>query len=268
MDGTFIGDTTLELCRYELCRSLNMKYVHTDIDYRIKNGLSRPYFESFIKTMKLKYPFSEFYIYTAAEGSWASLMIKNVEQALDIKFNRPIFHRKYCIKHENELKKSLSRVIPIIFKGLKKSYPSLIDKNDLHKNTVLIDNNYIVTSIDSERLIKCPTYSYLHVYDPLSGIAISKLEKHFEKVFKILSGYGLITKQENNIQGLLSQYHNNLSFLYQKTSTKNIIEEDKFWYIIERIFRNHRIQSLNKKVISYLQKSVIKYKNGGFNIYT
>jgi hypothetical protein len=251
MDGTFIGDTTLQLCRYDICKTLKIKNPFIDILFQIKNGLVRPHFESFIKTMKIKYPEAEFYVYTAAEGIWAATLIKYVETALDIKFNRPIFSRKSCIHEGSQMRKSISKVLPQIYKKLKVKYPAIESINDLHKNILLIDNNYVITSIDMYKFLKCPTYSSVVPIDPISGIPMEKIEK----ILPILIRYGLLPKvvEETDLKKVLAIYYTNIGQVFRQTK---IDETDRFWYYLEKIFRSHRIHSLNKKVVVYLQKSL------------
>ena len=56
-------------------------------------------------------------------------------------------------------------------------------------------------------------------------------------------------------------YYASLSELYKTQISpinKNIKDLDKFWLYMERIFRNHDIKSFNKKVVSYINKTLTK----------
>jgi hypothetical protein len=262
MDGTIIGDTSFQTCKYDICNSIKVKFAINDIGYCVGNGIVRPYFESFIKTMKLKYPNAEFFVYTAAEMHWANTMIKAVEQTIGIKFSRPIFSRKSCLQYGKDVKKSLARVLPTIYKKLKTKYP-IENINDIHKNTILIDNNNVVTPMDIDRFVKCSTYSHTCVMDVLSNIPLRKIHENIEIIKRILLRYGLLNKgmqEEKNINRIMGNYYALLGECYRNASYQQV-GDDKFWHTMERVFRHHQINSLNKKVVAYLKKNANKYNS-------
>jgi hypothetical protein len=262
MDGTLIGDSVIQLCRYELAISLGYKYDYKSIKEELENGLLRPYFESFIKMITIKYPNSEIFIYTAAEKRWASVMISFIEKYLGIKFNRPIFSREYCVVDSNTTIKSINKVLPSVYKKLKRKY-NLESSEDLKKQIVLIDNNNVIRSIDGYRFIKCPSYEHFVVCNIIENIPDDKIKQNLSIIVSILGKYKFLHSSQisayTDISKFYYYYYAALSELYKTHSShsnKNNKEGDKFWLIMERIFRNHNIKSFNKKVVAYINKAL------------
>jgi hypothetical protein len=262
MDGTIIGDSVTQLCRYELFNNLGIKNDYSFMQEDIENGLLRPYFESFMKLMSIKYPNAEFFIYTAAEKKWASSMIGYIEKYIKIKFNRPIFSREYCVIENNNLKKSISKVLPIIYKKLKNKH-QLQSIDQLSNNIILIDNNYVIKSSDQYRFIKCPSYEYFVPCNILSGISQRKLKQNIALIVAILGKYRILNSNQIStsidVAKLYSIYYNSLAELYKASASstnRTKKDTDTFWLHLERVFRNHEIKSLNKKVVSYMNKSI------------
>jgi hypothetical protein len=268
MDGTLIGDSMIQLCRYELSQLMGFKYDYKLIKDELDNGLLRPHFESFIKTINIKYPYAEVFIYTAAQKEWASVMISFIEKHIGngFKFNRPIFSREYCLLDNGIVIKSIGKLAPIIYKKLKKKY-NLQSSSDLKKQIVLIDNNHVIHSVDGYRFIKCPSYEHFVISNIIENIPEKKIKQYLTTIVAILGKYSFFNNSQmsslsnsNNIcvSKFYSNYYASLSDLYKKHSShtnKSLKEGDRFWLSMERIFRNHNIKSFNKKVVVYINKS-------------
>jgi NLI interacting factor-like phosphatase len=261
MDHSIIGESYLQVCRYEVQRAMkykgDIKYLFDDFE----SGLLRPHFHSFIKLMKSRYSNAEFYIYTAAEKNWAAYMISSIERYTGIKLNRPIFSRSSCVFSNGRVLKSIDKILPVIFKKLKTKY-NLNDINELKKQVILIDNNHVVTEVDFSRFVKCPAYEFVVASNVLTGIPESKLKSNLTSLIMTLAKYSLIQNMKyvsNDYYRILAHYYALLSECCKTCSsstnqTKH--DNDNFWLILERIFRNHNIKSFNKKVVSYINKNI------------
>lgn len=260
MDHTIIGESYLQVCRYELYDTMKYKADPKQLFYEFDVGLLRPHFVSFIKLVNSKYPNAEFFIYTAAEKKWAAHMISNIERYMGIKFNRPIFSRQSCVISNNTVYKSIGKIVPVIFKKLKEKY-TLNNINDLKKQIVLIDNNKVITDADAYRFIQCPSYEFIVASDVLTGIPEFKLQANITSLITILTRYNMFYSIKNitkDYHRVVSHYYIVLSELYKTCGSldnKSKHENDKFWLNMERIFRNHNIKSFNHKVVRYINKN-------------
>ena len=260
MDGTIIGDTTLQVCRHEISLETNIKVNIDFLKDELASGLLRPYFESFIKMMKSKYDNIEIYIYTAADLQWAKYLISVIEKTIDIKFNRPIFSRNYCYADKGSLKKSVVKVLPVIYKNIKSKY-HLQNITLLNKQVVMIDNNYVYHELEMQKFVKCPTYDYFAPCDMLSFVNNGILQKHFNNIMTIFAKYKLLKVQNDDVLKMRQDYYNVLSLLYKNggLSVNRVkLETDKFWLIMERLFTNYKFKSFNRKVVSYINTNVTK----------
>ena len=260
LDNTIIGDASSQVCRYEISKYTKTKHDTAELTYELQSGLLRPHFESFIKYVKTRYDGVEIYIFTAAERKWANVIISVLEKHLDIKFNRPIFSREYCVPENGILQKQIGKIAPKLYRCLKSKY-GLTHISQLKKQVVLIDNNVVINDHDLHRFIKCPNYDYYVPCDVLMGVSKRSIQKYIQNVGAILSKYGIIQGSPNgtDYQRLLSHYYNNVSDIFKQGASqanKNRKDIDNFWLTVERIFRNHNIKSFNTKVVSYINKNV------------
>jgi hypothetical protein len=262
LDHTIIGDAALQFCRYELCKATGTKHDISNLMFDLQNGLLRPHFESFIKLLKTKYQYSEVYVYTAADKNWANFLVNAVEKYTNIKFNRPIFTREYCINDNGLLKKQIGKLAPTIYRKIKQKY-NLSHISQIKKQFVMIDNNMVMTESDMHRFVKCPSYEYIVPCDVLSGIPSKRIKEHLEVIIKCTARYmgsqGLLPS--NDPHKFLIAYYTKLADIYKSTGAlhiKNMKEADKFWLTIEKILRNHTLKSFNSKVVAYINKNVQK----------
>lgn len=149
LDNTIIGNITYQLLAHNLgVRS--HKNVNVGKYYREDNGLIRPGFCEFIRSVRERLPNTHIHIYTASLKSWALKEVRWIEQNCNIKFDRPIFTRNDCININN-----------VFYKSMKKIRKRL--KN--HNNNVLIIDNSDVFIDQKECFVKCPTYNTIHFID-------------------------------------------------------------------------------------------------------
>jgi hypothetical protein len=252
MDGTFIGDTIYQICHYDICKSLRAKINTADLQSHLQNGLVRPYFESFFKTVKLTYPNMEIFVYTASEKVWANFIITNIEKTLNIKFNRPIFSREYCTLQNKQYYKSIAKIKPLIYKKVKKQY-MLQSITSLDKRILFIDNTSCLLPNEKVYFLKCPTYNVAYPIDVLGYIPHKTLIKHQDLIASILKKYNVNVSSEGNFW---ASYYYILSVLFKSSplmSGKSAKEIDQFWLHCERVFKTYHIKSFNSKLIAYLK---------------
>ena len=260
MDNTLISDASLQVARYELSLHLKQKHDLKALIDDLQNGLLRPHFESCVKLILTKHTNAELYIFTAAEKKWAYTMITAMEKLLNIKFNRPIFSREYCVVENGLIKKSITKLAPHIYKKVKAKY-NLTHISQLKKQIVLIDNNMVVSNSDSHRFVLCPTYDHIVPCDVLQCIDRKKLRSDMVPIGTILHRYGapLALTSSSDHGKFMSIYYYWLAEVFRNScsqSNKNKKDLDTFWLMIEKVFRNHTIKNFNPKVVTYINKNV------------
>lgn len=227
MDGTIVGDATLQLCQADINKALGVPFKFN------VTGLVRPHLESFLKTMKGES--AEFFVYTAADPAWAACVIQAVEKDIGFKFNRPIFARPACIKTTNGYKKSISKVLPRVRTALKKRYALA----ELERRVVLVDNNKTIVPEHDSRFIMCPTYDAFSPRDVLAKLEHAAISEHHDKISATLHKYGFIPKHtyRNDAEFLWSYYAHLSKMIYEAFKHQRCKPDDIFFLELERHFR-------------------------------
>ena len=253
IDGTMIGDIRPQVVVYDilneikhLTKGTKKLYESSDFEYKLKNGIVRPYLINFINDIKKQYHYVEFFIYTASQNQWALYLIKAIEKALDIQFNRPIFTRNDCMYINGEYRKSLARIKGRIFKTLKRKYsdyqPSL-----MKDHIVMIDNSKVFQPND-ENIIYCPTYTFKY---PENLPAIISREI-YEKYYKIINKYtSHIPLTSNYLKFQKYYYQNYINDLIKMKTT-----DDRFWILLKDILINKNIVSFDSRTIKYINMKI------------
>lgn len=263
LDGTIIGDITPQIMSYELSKALktvnsnsnkDSKYVFdmTEFKSKLTHGLIRPYFEVFIKSLLNNIANVEFFVYTASEKSWAELMIKNIEQCIGIKFNRPIFSRQYCVSQDKQYKKSLRFIGPTLTRSLKKKYGIMFSQNDLSSNILIIDNNNVYHSFDQRQLIVCPSYNYRVPENIVCHIKTKMFKAHHVIITSILKRYIPIgqTHDFNAFQKQFYTYY--IAFLEQVIKNNAHYSQDKFWLYLKDVILSQNIRRFDEKSVKFM----------------
>jgi hypothetical protein len=175
---------------------------------RLRYGIIRPYVEAFCK-----YAVSqgiELFIYTASEPQWAAFLVPCIEQALGVRFNRPILTRAHCTQiltpsGAPQFKKSLAAVLPILHARLRRSRGGRRGANaqahanahahaELRRNIIMVDNTpgIMLSREDGARVVTCPTYDYFYLYDVLERIDIDTRHHKHKRIARILAKFGLM----------------------------------------------------------------------------
>lgn len=229
LDGTIQGDVSSQVKEFQLIKELNkyckeIKQNKKGLEGDLRRKLLRPGFQTFINFIKTTN--IELFIYTASDKKWALHLIPVLEKIIDHKFNKPIFTRDKCLLDQNNTYyKSIRNVQPFVFKRLKKLHPTLTkDELDIR----LIDNNYVLKSEEADKLIKCTTYKYGVICDPLRSISIDVIDTHVE----LLSSFLITTTTKLSSVWLFKKYfYNKMYRKSRKQSSINKMEnaQDLFW---------------------------------------
>jgi hypothetical protein len=262
LDGTIIGDITPQIMTYDLVKNFKIagyKFAHdlTDLRSKLKNGLVRPYFSDFITTISKTIPV-EFFVYTASEKSWAELVIKSIEVSHNIRFNRPIFSRQYCVysEKEKEYKKSLSLIRPSIIRFLKKKYHVSFTKQDLEKSTVIIDNTNVYHSNDQKHLLLCPTYNYKVPENIVSHLKQEQYKKHYMLINNTLNKYLTLSNTSNFTIFERDFYRYYLSFLESQSKNNARYIQDRFWLYLRDIIITKNIRKFDDVSLKYIRNKI------------
>lgn len=186
------------------------------------NGLLRPYVIDFIKYIKHNFKNCELFIYTNSSYGWTNeVLVKNIEKASNIKFNKPYFTRENSIM----CKKSLSKIYKNIISVLKKKYNNkLLDKNltnIINNKLIFIDNIKDNTSTHINRQLTCPYYNNIVYRDT------------YENMLKI---FGIDIMNTDAVKKIFDKN----DVLYINTSTTDLHVSDKLLY---NIYRSYLIRS-------------------------
>jgi hypothetical protein len=266
LDGTIIGDITPQIISYELTNALKKVNVKNPFDIgefraKLKNGLMRPYFATFIRGLKANYPTIEFFIYTASEKTWAEFVIKNIEKVLGIKFNRPIMSRNYCLNQDKEYKKGLQYISPTLIKCLKKTYKIQFTKNDLLRNLLIIDNNNVYQAEEQKHLLICPTYNYRVAENIIANITSDIYKTHYNIINTTLRRYIPLsnTSDFNLFQKEFYTYY--VHYLTSIIKTNARYSNDKYWLHLKDIIITQNIQKLDDRNIRYIS-AIMRQRTG------
>uniref|UniRef100_A0A6C0CU02 FCP1 homology domain-containing protein n=1 Tax=viral metagenome TaxID=1070528 RepID=A0A6C0CU02_9ZZZZ len=237
LDHTIQGNIQPQLDEYNFISYLNdktkskLKQNRDQLKRDFMKGLLRPQFRTFINKMRSRFPNVEFFVYTASDDDWAKYIIKVIEEASTIRFNKRIFSRSDCIfdQKSGHFMKSLNKLKPELFKILKSKYK--LSNMDSLKHILLIDNNYVLYDNESKSLIKCPSYTSTIRVDMLRSLPVSFIKNNQELISMYILGY----------------YEKNLHTLYKKVYDKSIhhdILHDNYWiYELKTFKRNYRLTS-------------------------
>lgn len=228
VDGTIIGDILPQIAEWEILRQFEKTRIpqfKKNLNAQLQNGLLRPYFATFIDTMKENNQDIEFFIYTASEPVWANFIVNAIEKCTGVKFNRPLFTRTHCFK--NKYQKTLHTVASLAYSKHTNKCKSV---NDFFSNSLLIDNNHVLSKQEESKLILCPTYNYKDTYDVLRLVSENVLVENYVEISRILYQYGLFPKiyTDFSYQVFKSLYFSLIGNLI-KENLKNKFPRDTFW---------------------------------------
>lgn len=258
IDGTLIGDITPQVVMYEIIKSIrkrsklpyNIKQLHD----KLRSGIIRPYFKEFFNELK-EYGV-EIFIYTASEKTWAEYIVKHIEIATGVKFNRPLFTRNDCEVINGEYKKSISKVRPMITRSLTKKYGK-IDPSKFNNMIMPIDNNPVYYGEEAKNLLLCDTYNF-NIPENIPAVINKELfEIHGSLVMSILSGYYPKLKFTKNFMKFERQfYYKYVDDLNNSIKQRDSSHSDNLFKTIKNFIIYKKISSFNEGIVKYLNSKI------------
>lgn len=253
LDGTIIGDITPQIMSFEVAKALKtagakVQYDMGDLKMKLRGGLIRPHFESFVSGLTSSMNV-EFFVYTASEKTWAELVVKGVEAVTNVKFNRPIFTRNYCINQDREYKKGLGFIRVHILKTLKKKYGVPFTYRDLSTNMLIIDNNNVYPNSDFKNLILCPTYSFRIPENVPVNIKQDMYVKYHTIINGVLRKYLVLSGSSDYIQFQKEFYTHYMGLLSTHQKQTNKYTTDKFWLHLKDVILAQKVNSFDERTV-------------------
>lgn len=264
LDGTIIGDITQQIASFELAKSLKTSGMKSMVDKhelkaKLKNGLVRPFFDTFIKALKTSHIPFEIFIYTASEKTWADYVIKNIESIYGFKFNRPIFSRQFCMfdVKDKEYKKSVSFIRPTLLKALKKKYSVSFSKQDLSQNIIIIDNNNVYQSNDQKYLLLCPTYNYKVPENVASFIKENSYRSYYQVIYQVLKKYVPTLQLTSNFYQFQQQFYSYyVSFIETQMKNNSRYLQDKYWLYLKDTILGNNIRRFDDTTVRFIANAM------------
>ena len=230
-----------------------------------QSNLIRKGFSSFIKDLKVHYNDNiYFFIYTASERKWANKEIQWVEDAHELKFQRPLFTSDDCISNgDGSYSKSILKIYPRILRSIGKHNLSKAEKEEvLHKRLMIIDNNAVYNDMESNLLL-CPDYGFAVFENILDDVPLTYLQTpQISRYITSLINSGCICPffpEEHDINKTVYLKYNWLA-----TKCRNITNENKkylkdyFFKDLKRLIIKNDIQSFTPHIIKQLRASTWK----------
>lgn len=199
-----------------------------DIQEELHKGLLRPNAKDFIDYCQKRFKKLEIFFYTNAAYTWAtSVSVPQIEKALKIKANRPIFTRENSLDYT----KTIANIAPLIQKTLVKKYPLLAKENHLqtlfNERMIFIDDIKDNVFDYKSRQIVCPEYKYKPYYDIYE---------------KIISKYNLPASVFDTTE--VHEYmKNNEIPLYNKNGS--IYQQNKEYVLLQHILKTKENEVFN-----------------------
>lgn len=264
LDGTIIGDITPQIASYDISNHIkvnggSLNYKFKDLAGKLLGGIIRPYFGEFIRKLILNVPNIEFFIYTASEKKWALTIIKQIENACKIKFNRPIFTRNNCVQIDKEYRKSLKLIKPMIFRALKKKHhlQSIADLND---KIMVIDNMDVYNSSETKYHIHCKTYDYKYPENIPAMFDNQEYKKYWKVASSLFDKYYNIKPTHDYLDFQYQFYAKYTSLIAALKASNNEFLKDAFYKnlykILIYVFREKGHDSFDAAVVRYVNKQL------------
>lgn len=269
LDGTLQGNISPQLMEYDLINRLNsiITSKSSNIKYSLKNlysdftsGLLRPFVQEAFLSMKRTHPNLEFYIYTASSDEWAHFILNQITKLFFGKrniINKPYFTRKHLTEYGI---KSIAKVRPIIVHNLRKKY-----HHAKFNQIYLIDNNFVLSPSEMNKLIYCPTYDFKVVINPLRLLT----EEVKNKYYNSISEYLLKEPSKNTIELYKKFYKNAFKELELAEKNNKKYINDNYWQSFALIVNKNKINSpenISKMIIQlqelYMTKNFYSLLNG------
>ena len=194
------------------------------------------------------------FVYTASERIWANFVISNIEKALHIKLERPIFTRANCSLQGGVYRKNTRHLMPAIIKALKARAPhSQTPPAAQSIRMTIIDNLNTYHAMDQPNLVVCPNYNFMYP----ENIAASISQKQFQAASayinavleKYIPGYHATNDYWTFQKRLSVAYLHLIADMHQQEATT-----DNFWGVLTTFMKAHP----KHKYAKYINRHVIR----------
>lgn len=256
IDGTLIGDISPQVMMYDIVQEVKRlkqniaSFDSNDLLQKLKLGIIRPHFLEFVESVKKLYQ-AELFIYTASQTKWALFLVKIIEKALGITFNRPIFTRKDCVTINNEFKKSLKNISGRICTCLRKKYEGLKVK-DLDGKILMIDNNPVLVEKEEDCLVLCPTYNFRYPENIPARLRTDIFEKNHKFIHDTMSKYINNMPLTSNFIRFQKYYYQ--MYIDEISEMKNK-QNDTFWLRLRDVLVKKSFPVFDRKTVAYINKA-------------
>tara|TARA_Y100001970_G_scaffold291000_2_gene426628 strand:+ start:4610 stop:5443 length:834 start_codon:yes stop_codon:yes gene_type:complete len=255
LDKTMIGDIVPQSEEYYIIKHINNELKNLDkktipfnfkrLQNELREYIIRPNLLKFLNLAR-SYNNVEIYVYTASDDKWAKTLIPHIEKAMNFKFNRPILTRNNTIVQNNNFRKSLKKIKPLIYKSIKNKY-NLKNIDEL-KYIMLFDDTSNVL-LEKRLQIKVPAYNSLYQVDYLRNIP-----DHVVNKFYIIIEDKLNLKHSTDVNGFYSKYHDFIKrrYLYVDANNKKY-HNDIYWKKVYKVFKKNIENTSFNKLLSLLK---------------
>lgn len=265
LDGTVIGDITPQVVLYDIVQQIKSAksqiachpppFPTKDLQEKLRDGIVRPYFDSFIAEMQKRGV--EVFIYTASSRKWAEFIVRQVELAFDIKFNRPILTREHCHMRDGECKKKIATVAPLILRSMNKKYGVKFNTHEITNNLMIIDNSEVYMGPDCDRVLLCKTYKYKHPENMMSTLTKKVYQTHNAIIQQVMAANMDNFRPTRNFMKFERQFYQMyVNSLGECLAMKEQCMEDTMFYIVTKCIVHKNIKTFNKNSVRYIQYKV------------
>ena len=253
LDGTMQGNVLPQIKEKEIVDFINkLKSTSQRVNYKdmylfsdMRKGLIRPYLQEALFEIKKAHSNVEFFVYTASSDNWANFLLPKINRFLfDNKkiINKPFFTRKHCLING---KKHIEPLKPLIFNALKHKYP----KSNLN-NIFLIDNNYVLTKPEFNRLIYCPTYDMTILNCPLRNFNKGIIENYYKEL-----AFYMYRSRVRSVRDFLRLYYDKSVKEYIYLDNYNSkYKNDNYWLNVKNVFLSYNKLVSQKDVNSLIKE--------------
>ena len=275
IDGTLIGDITPQVVVYDLCNRVKIhgakdascikpQLQQRDFQEKLRDGIIRPHAKAFLVEMQRHGV--EVFIYTASEKKWAEFLIKNIEQSIEYKFNRPIFTRNDCVQeHAGKCIKHVRSVLPAIVRSINKKYRSKFKALDFQGKVMAIDNNNVYGDQDQNSLVVCSTYKYMYPENVAAMFTKRSYELYSGYVHTCIATYINNYKPHNSFLRFEKQFYQSyyIEALQEVISKKQDFLRDVVFKIIMYCIKHKNMTTFSKSNVKYINWKLQQHNASG-----
>jgi len=252
LDKTIIGNIIPQSEEYYIIKNINNELKNLDkktipfnferLQNQLRLNIIRPHLLKFLNLTR-SYNNVEIYIYTASDDKWAKTLIPHIEKVMNFKFNRPILTRNNIIIKNNNFRKSIKKVKPLIYRSINKKY-NLKNIDELKYIILFDDTNNVL--LEKKLQINVPPYNNLHQVDYLG---CNNIPNWVINKFYILIEEKLNLTHSTNVNEFYSKYYDFLKIRHLHTNSKN----DTYWKKVYKVFKNNIENTSFIKLLSLLK---------------